>query len=119
MEWEEAEARLETRMAQRRDSLERRDRRRRLLPWLVCPLLLPAAGAAALVWVLREADAGSWPAAQAAAAAFGCVLAPALLGGWIGRRHGVVDAVLWGFVCAAITLALAFGVGFLALDLGP
>jgi len=119
MEWEETEARLESRSAERRASLERRDRRRRLLPWLLCPLPLPAAGAAALVAVLRKAHDAAWPAGQAAAAAIACVLVPALLAGWIGRRHGTVDAILWALVCAAIELALAFGVGFVALDLGP
>jgi cytochrome bd-type quinol oxidase subunit 2 len=118
-EWEEAEARLESRSAERRESLGRRDRRRRIVPWLICPTLLPAAGAAALVAVLREADQKAWPAGQAALATAACVLIPALLAGWIGRRHGRVDAVLWALVCAALTLALAFGVGFLALDLGP
>jgi MFS family permease len=118
-DWEEAEARLETRSAERRASLDKRDRRRRLAPWLICPTVLPAAGAAALVAVLREADEKSWPAGQTAAAAIACVLVPSLLAGWIGRRHGRIDAVLWALVCAAIALALAFGVGFLALDLGP
>jgi hypothetical protein len=118
-DWDEAEARLESRSAERRVSLERRDRRRRIVPWLICPILLPAAGAAALVAVLREADHKAWPAGQAALAAAACVLIPALLAGWVGRRPGRIDAVLWGLVCAAITLALAFGVGLLALDLGP
>lgn len=118
-DWDEAEARLESRSAERRASLDKRDRRRRIAPWLVCPTILPAAGAAALVAVLREADKKAWPSSQAALAAAACVLIPALLAGWIGRRHGTIDAVLWALVCAAITLALAFGVGFLALDLGP
>lgn len=118
-DWEEAEARLDSRSAQRRESLARRDRRRRIVPWLLCLVPLPAAGAAALVWVLREADEKAWPSGRAALAATACVLVPALLAGWIGRRHGRVDAILWALVCAAIALALAFGVGFLALDLGP
>jgi predicted lysophospholipase L1 biosynthesis ABC-type transport system permease subunit len=116
---EDAEARLESRSAERRSSLEKRDRRRRLIPWLLCLVPLPAAGAAALVAVLREADRESWPAGEAALAAAACVLVPALLAGWVGRRHGRIDAVLWALVCGAIALALAFGIGFLALDLGP
>ncbi len=44
---EDAEVRLEDRSRERREALARRDRRRRLLPWLLCPLLLPALGAAA------------------------------------------------------------------------
>jgi cation transport ATPase len=119
MEWEDAEARLESRSAERRVSLQKRDRRRRLTPWLVCLVPLPAAGAAALVAVLREADQKAWPAGKAALAAVACVLFPALLAGWVGRRHGRIDAVLWALVCAAIVVALALGIGFLALDLGP
>jgi cytochrome bd-type quinol oxidase subunit 2 len=118
---EDAETRLETRSRERRAALARRDRRRRVLPWLICPLVLPALGVAALVWLFDEAggDAGSRPDGEAAALAAACVLVPALLAAWVGRRHGRVDAVLWALVCAAIELALAFGLGFVALDLGP
>ena len=126
MEWdlqaaEDAELRLEDRSRTRRETLARRDRRRRLLPWLLCLLPLPAAGAAALMYVLRSAggDLEGWSAASAAGAVAGCVLVPALASGWIGRHHGRVDAVLWALVPAAIELALVAGVGFVALDLGP
>ena len=112
---EDAEVRLESRSRERRATLERRDRRRRWIPWLICPLLLPAAGAAALLAIGLEGR----PAREAAAIAAACVLVPALLAGWVGRRHGKLDAVLWALVCAAIELALVVGVGFLALDLAP
>ncbi len=49
----------------------------------------------------------------------GCLLVPALLSAWVGRRHGRLDAVLWGLVTLAVELALVFGLGFAVLDLGP
>ena len=69
--------------------------------------------------MLRKADEMGWASGKAAAATAACVLVPALLAGWIGRRHGTLDAILWALVCAAVELALAFGVGFAVLDLGP
>jgi hypothetical protein len=115
VEWEEREARLEGRSRERRDALARRARRRRLLPWLVCPLVLPALGAAALLAVLQDELHGSGELVAAGAA----VVVPALLSWWLGRAHGRVDAILWALVTVAIELALVFGVGFVALDLGP
>ena len=100
MEWEDAEARLEGRSAARREALARRDRRRRLLPWLLCPLILPALGTAALVTVARD-DLVPGELAPAAA----CVVVPALVSWWVGRAHGRLDAVLWALVTAAITVA--------------
>ena len=122
MEWdlqaaEDAELRLEDRSRTRRETLARRDRRRRLVPWLLCPLLLPAAGAAVLMWLL-DSSGGELHGGELFAAA-ACLVAPALLSGWIGRYHGRLDAVLWALVTAAIELALVLGVGFVALDLGP
>src|SRR5215210_651386 len=118
---EDAEVRLEARSVERRRELERRDRRRHLLPWLLCLVPIPAAGAAALLGVLESAggDLRDWPAGSAAAAVAACVLVPAALAGWVGRRHGRVDAVLWALFAGAAGVALAFGVGFLMLDLGP
>ena len=49
----------------------------------------------------------------------GCLLVPALVSAWVGRRHGRLDAVLWGLVTLAVELALVFGLGFAVLDLGP
>jgi cation transport ATPase len=118
---EDAEVRLESRSLERRAMTERRDRRRRLLPWLLCLVPLPALGAGAMLAVLRSAggDLRGWPAATAALAVAGCVLLPALASAWLGRRHGRVDAVLWGLVTAALVVALVSGVGFALLDLGP
>jgi hypothetical protein len=120
-DWQETELRLESRSAERRASLERRDRRRRWLPWLICPLVLPAVGAAAALFALDNAggDLGNTPAGEAIGLAAACLLLPAAVAAWVGRHQGRVEAVLWGLVCAAIEVALIFGVGFVALDLGP
>jgi hypothetical protein len=115
VDWEEAETRLDERGSERREALARRERRRRLLPWLLSPVVLPALGAAALLAVLRDELRGSGEMAAAA----GCLLVPALISWWLGRAHGRIDAILWALVTAAIELALVFGVGFVALDLGP
>jgi hypothetical protein len=118
---EDAEVRLESRSRTRREQLERRDRRRRLAPWLICLVPLPALGAGALLAVidssggdLRDLSPGATVAVLA-----GCLLAPALLSGWVGRRHGRIDAVLWALVTLAVELALVLGLGFAVLDLGP
>ena len=118
---ENAEVRLESRSLERREALARRDRRRRWLPWLLCMVPIPALGATALMAVLESAggDLRDWPAGTAALAVAGCVVVPAALSGWIGRRHGRLDAVLWALLTAAVELALVVGVGFVALDLGP
>jgi hypothetical protein len=120
MEWDlqaadDAEVRLADRSRARREALARRDRRRRLLPWLLSPVVLPALGAAAMLAVLRDELRGSGEMAAAA----GCLLVPAVVSWWLGRAHGRIDAVLWALVTAAVELALVVGVGFVALDLGP
>ena len=118
---EDAEVRLESRSQTRREQLQKRDRRRRLAPWLICLVPLPALVAGALLAII-DASGGDLrdltPAATVAVLA-GCLLAPALLSGWIGRRHGRLDAVLWALVTLAVELALVFGLGFAVLDLGP
>ena len=118
---EDAEVRLESRSRERRAGLERRDRRRRLAPWLICLVPLPALGAGVLLAIvdgqggdLRELSGG-----EAAGLVAACLLVPALVSGWVGRRHGRLDAVLWALVTLAIELALVFGLGFAVLDLGP
>jgi hypothetical protein len=118
---EEAEARLESRSSSRRAQLERRDRRRRRLPWILCLLPLPAAGSGALLVLLDSSggDLRDLSAAGAALAVAACLLVPALISAWIGRRHGTLDAVLWGLVTLAVELALVLGLGFAVLDLGP
>ena len=118
---EDAEVRLESRSQTRREQLQKRDRRRRLAPWLICLVPLPALGAGALLAIVRSSGGDlrdlSPPATVAVLA--GCLLAPALLSGWVGRRHGRLDAVLWALVTLAVELALVFGLGFAVLDLGP
>jgi hypothetical protein len=118
---EDAEVRLESRSRERRAELERRDKRRRVIPWLLCLVPLPAAGAGTLLAVIDSSGGDlrelSGPAAAGLVAA--CLLVPALLSGWIGRRHGRVDTVLWGLVTLAVELAIVFGLGFAVLDLGP
>ena len=100
---------------------ERRKRRRRLTPWLICLVPLPAAGAGLLLAIIdgQGGDLGELSTASSIAVIAGCLLVPALLSGWIGRRHGRLDAVLWALVTLAIELALVFGLGFAVLDLGP
>ena len=118
---EEAEGRLESRSRERRAQLEKRNRRRRWAPWLICLLPLPAAGAGVLLAIidgqggdLRELSTGA-----AVGVVAGCLFVPALASAWVGRRHGRLDAVLWGLVTLAVELALVFGLGFAVLDLGP
>ena len=118
---EDAEVRLESRSQQRRAGLERRDRRRRLVPWLICLVPLPALGAGVLLAIVDDqgGDLRELSDSTAVALVAGCLLVPALISGWIGRRHGRVDAVLWALVTLAVELALVFGLGFAVLDLGP
>ena len=118
---EDADVRLESRSRERRAELERRDRRRRLAPWLACLIPLPALGAGTLLAVIDSSggDLRELSGAAAAGLVAGCLLVPALLSAWIGRRHGRVDAVLWGLVTLAVELAIVFGLGFAVLDLGP
>jgi hypothetical protein len=118
---EDAEVRLESRSQERRAGLERRNRRRRLAPWLICLVPLPALGAGVLLAIIdnQGGDLRGLSASTAALLVAGCLLVPALLSGWIGRRHGRVDAVLWALVTLAVELALVFGLGFAVLDLGP
>jgi hypothetical protein len=118
---EEAEGRLESRSAARREQLAKRDRRRALAPWLICLLPLPAAGAAVLLAIIdgQGGDLRELSTTAAVLVVAGCQLVPALVSAWIGRRHGRLDAVLWGLVTLAVELALVFGLGFAVLDLGP
>ena len=118
---EDAEVRLESRSQTRREQLQKRDRRRRLAPWLICLVPLPALGAGALLAIIdaQGGDLRDLSGSAAAALVAGCLLVPALLSGWIGRRHGRVDAVLWALVTLAVELALVLGLGFAVLDLGP
>ena len=118
---EAAELRLEARSRQRRDELARRARRRRVRLWLLAPLVLPALGAAGLVWGLERegGDFGGWPAWRVALVLVVAFLVPAVLAAWLARRRGVLEAIAWALACACIEVVLVFGVGFLLLDYGP
>ena len=118
---EEAEGRLESRSAARREQLAKRDRRRALAPWLICLIPLPAAGAGILLAIIdgQGGDLRELSTSTAVLVVAGCLLVPALASAWVGRRHGRLDAVLWGLVTLAVELALVFGLGFAVLDLGP
>jgi hypothetical protein len=118
---ERAEERLEAHSAERRTALHRRDRRRRLLPWLLAPFVLPAIGAAALLAIVEDegGDLGSWPTGRAIAVVAACFAVPAALAAWSARRQGVLETLAWTVVCVGAQVAMVFGIGFLALGLGP
>ena len=88
---------------------------------VLAPLVLAAAGAAVLLVLLERegGDFGAWPQWQAIAVPVATFVVPALVCASAARRHGVVEALLWAVVCAAMQAALVFGVGFLWLELGP
>jgi hypothetical protein len=98
---------------------EARDVRRGWLPWLLGPLVLPALGAVVVVALVENANLDGLPQWQAAAALGAAVVVPALAAAWVARRGGVVEAILWALACVGVEVALVFGVGFLALGLGP
>jgi hypothetical protein len=123
-EWEtidRAEERLVARSAERRTQLARRERRRRWLPWLLAPVVFPAAGAAVLLFVVERAggDFGDWTTGQVVAVIGAGFLVPAVLSAWFARRLGAVEAIVWAVACVCVEAALVIGVGFLALGLGP
>jgi hypothetical protein len=82
---------------------------------------LPILGAAAVVGVIEAAggDLGAWKTWQVVAALAAALVVPAGLSLWLVRRDGVVQAIAWAVVCAGLQVALVFGVGFVALGLGP
>ena len=87
----------------------------------VASLLLAAAGAAVLLVVVEGAggDFGDWPQWRAILVPCAAFLVPAALAGWVARRGGVAEALLWAVACMGMQLALVIGVGFVALGLGP
>jgi cytochrome bd-type quinol oxidase subunit 2 len=95
------------------------DARRGWTPWLVGAVVLPVLGAAAVVALVEEARLDEWASWQAAAALGALLAVPAVLSAWVARAFGAVEAVAWALACLGVELALVFGVGFLALGLGP
>ena len=89
--------------------------------WLLAGVALPIVGAAAVVALIEGAggDFGSWETWQAVAALAAAVVVPAGVSVWLVRRSGVLQAGAWALVCAGLQVALVFGVGFVALGLGP
>jgi hypothetical protein len=120
-DWDAMEERLVAHSDERRSKLARRDRRRRVLPWLLAPLILPALGAAAVLALAENAggDFGDWPVARTIGALAAAFVVPAALSAWFARRQGVLEALAWAVVCVGAQVALVFGVGFLLLELGP
>jgi hypothetical protein len=96
-----------------------RDARRGWVPWLLAPLVLPALGAAAVVAVVESVDLDSWAVWQVAAVLGALFVIPAAVSVFVARRFGVAEAIAWALACVGVELALVFGVGFLALGLGP
>jgi hypothetical protein len=92
-----------------------------MLPWLLAPLVLPAAGAAALLAIVEGAggDLRDWPTARAALVVAAAFVVPAVLSAWFARRQGIVEAIAWAVVCLSVEAALVFGVGLVVLGLGP
>jgi hypothetical protein len=96
-----------------------RDARRGWVPWLLAPLVLPALGAAAVVALVETVELDSWEVWQVAVVLGALFVIPAALSAFAARRFGVAEAIAWALACAGAELALVFGVGFLALGLGP
>jgi NitT/TauT family transport system permease protein len=96
-----------------------REARQGWMPWLLGPLVLPALGAVVVVALTETANLDEWAVWQAALALGAAFAVPALLAAWAGRRGGVIEAVAWALACIGVQVALVFGVGFLALGLGP
>ena len=88
---------------------------------LLASLLFAAAGAAVLLVVIERAggDFGDWPQWRAIAVPVAAFVVPAALTAFAARRSGVAEALLWAVACVGLQVALVFGVGFLALGLGP
>ena len=96
-----------------------RDARRGWVPWLLAPLVLPALGAVAVVALVEGVELDSWAVWQTAVVLGALFVIPAGASAFVARRFGVAEAVAWALACVGAELALVFGVGFLALGLGP
>ncbi|HET8759074.1 MAG TPA: hypothetical protein VFM58_23860 [Solirubrobacteraceae bacterium] len=95
------------------------DARRGWVPWLLAPVVLPALGAAGVVGLVESVDLDSWAVWQVAVVLGALVVVPAGLSAFVARRFGAAEAIAWALACVGVEVALVFGVGFLALGLGP
>ena len=95
------------------------DARRGWLPWVLAPLVLPALGATAVVALVEGVELDSWEVWQVGVVLGALFVIPAALSAFVARRFGVAEAIAWAFTCVGVELVLVFGVGFLALGLGP
>ena len=121
---ERAERRLEERSRERTTERERLVRRRARREAYRLPLRAVGFGVVgALVFLVTVEAAGGdlsgLPGALATLIVAVELLAPALLAGWASRAEGRAIAAAVGVCAFAIELVLAFGIGFLALGLGP
>jgi hypothetical protein len=116
-----ARTRIEARNRERERKAARRDRRERILLWLLAPLLLPAAGAAAAIAVLdaEGGDLSGWSTGSVVLVALAVFGAPAVLTAWLARRRGRVEPVAWALITVAAEVALLFWVGLVWLGYGP
>jgi hypothetical protein len=118
---EEAEKRLDARGQERRRRMAARDRRRSWLPWVLCPLVLPALGAAAFLIVVNGngGDLRDWTTAGVVGFVAACLAVPALLAAFTARHAPPAEMVAWALVTLLAEGAMIVGVGFLALGIGP
>jgi cation transport ATPase len=118
---EAARERIAARSRERERRAAKRERRERILLWLLAPIGLPALGAAAGVATLEAAggDLAGWSTASAVGLAAAVLGLPAALTGWLARHRGRLELVAWVAITLAAELALLFWVGFVALGYGP
>jgi cytochrome bd-type quinol oxidase subunit 2 len=93
--------------------------RRGWTPWLAGAVVLPVLGAVGVVALVEGIELDSWPSWQAAAALAALFVVPAALSAFVARSFGFLESLAWGLACIGVQVALVFGVGFLALGLGP
>lgn len=117
----DAERRLEARSRERAEARRRRARRRRWLPPVLALLVLPVAGAAALVALLEseDGDLGAWPDSRATAALAAAFLWPLAASAVATRRRPLPERMLWPFATVLVMVALTLGLAFAVLGLGP
>jgi hypothetical protein len=112
---------LASRRATATASAAKRSRRESIFLWLLAPLGLPAAGAAAGIAVLDAAggDLAGWSTASVVLVALAVFGVPAAVTVWLARRRGRVEPFAWAAMTLAAEVALVFWVGLVALGYGP